>query len=140
MSSINQFPWQDDIIRRLRADGALTVEQIAAEITAGGGESEVLEEGVALNVDHLVHLGLAEYPDGRPGPSERTPHDDPDARGSYTGLSLRHDRGALVRALLEGVAFGLRDSLDLIGELGARPALGRRARARALRRRARQRH
>ena len=75
MSSINQFPWQDDIIRRLRADGALTVEQIAAEITAGGGESEVLEERVALNVDHLVHLGLAEYPDGRPGPSERTPHD-----------------------------------------------------------------
>ncbi len=56
---------------------------------------------------------------------ERTPHDDPDARGSYTGLSLRHDRGALVRALLEGVAFGLRDSLDLIAELGERPALGR---------------
>ena len=41
------------------------------------------------------------------------------------GSSLRHDRGALVRALLEGVAFGLRDSLDLIGELGGRPALGR---------------
>jgi xylulokinase len=49
---------------------------------------------------------------------ERTPHDDPDARGAYAGLSLRHDRGALVRALLEGVAYGLRDSLDLIGELG----------------------
>jgi len=56
---------------------------------------------------------------------ERTPHDDPDARGSYTGLSLRHDRGALVRALLEGVAFGLRDSLDLIQGLGGRPQLGR---------------
>ncbi len=56
---------------------------------------------------------------------ERTPHDDPDARGAYTGLSLRHNRGALVRALLEGVAFGLRDSLDLICELGGRPALGR---------------
>jgi xylulokinase len=56
---------------------------------------------------------------------ERTPHDDPDARGAYAGLSLRHDRGALVRALLEGVAFGLRDSLDLIEELGGRPALGR---------------
>jgi xylulokinase len=56
---------------------------------------------------------------------ERTPHDDPDARGAYAGLGLRHDRGALVRALLEGVAFGLRDSLDLICELGGRPALGR---------------
>ena len=46
---------------------------------------------------------------------ERTPHADPDARGSFTGLSLRHDRGALVRAVLEGVAFALRDSLDLVG-------------------------
>ncbi|HEY1511558.1 MAG TPA: xylulokinase [Solirubrobacteraceae bacterium] len=56
---------------------------------------------------------------------ERTPHADPDARGSFTGLTLRHDRGALVRSVLEGVAFGLRDSLDLIVELGGKPALGR---------------
>ena len=56
---------------------------------------------------------------------ERTPHADPDARGAFTGLSLRHDRGALVRALLEGVAFGLRDSLDLIEELGERPSSAR---------------
>ncbi len=56
---------------------------------------------------------------------ERTPHADPDARGAFTGLSIRHDRGALVRAVLEGVAFGLRDSLDLISELGGNPALGR---------------
>jgi xylulokinase len=56
---------------------------------------------------------------------ERTPHADPDARGAFAGLSIRHDRGALVRAVLEGVAFGLRDSLDLICELGGRPALGR---------------
>ncbi len=56
---------------------------------------------------------------------ERTPHADPDARGAYAGLSIRHDRGALVRALLEGVAFGLRDSLELVRELGARPEVGR---------------
>jgi xylulokinase len=56
---------------------------------------------------------------------ERTPHADPDARGAFTGLTVRHDRGALVRAVLEGVAFGLRDSLDLIVELGGEPALGR---------------
>jgi xylulokinase len=55
---------------------------------------------------------------------ERTPHADPDARGAFTGLSVRHDRGALVRAVLEGVAFGLRDSLDLIAELGGAPELG----------------
>ena len=39
---------------------------------------------------------------------ERTPHADPDARGAFTGLTLRHDRGALVRATMEGVAYGLR--------------------------------
>jgi xylulokinase len=56
---------------------------------------------------------------------ERTPHADPAARGAFVGLDLRHDRGALVRAVLEGVAFGLRDSLDLVAELGSAPALGR---------------
>jgi xylulokinase len=56
---------------------------------------------------------------------ERTPYADPDARGAYAGLSIRHDRGALVRALLEGVAFGLRDSLELIRELGVRPDFAR---------------
>jgi xylulokinase len=56
---------------------------------------------------------------------ERTPHVDPDARGAFVGLSMRHDRGALVRAVLEGVAFGLRDSLDLLTELGGRPPVGR---------------
>jgi len=56
---------------------------------------------------------------------ERTPYADPDARGAFVGLSIRHDRGALVRAVLEGVAFGLRDSLDLTRELGGAPALGR---------------
>jgi xylulokinase len=56
---------------------------------------------------------------------ERTPHPDPDARGAFTGLSLRHDRGALARATLEGVAYGLRDSLELLQSLGARPELGR---------------
>jgi len=49
---------------------------------------------------------------------ERTPHADPSARGAFTGLELRHDRGALVRAVLEGVAFGLRDSLELVRALG----------------------
>jgi xylulokinase len=56
---------------------------------------------------------------------ERTPHADPDARGAFAGLGLRHDRGALVRAVLEGVAFGLRDSLDLLRDLGTLPQVGR---------------
>ena len=56
---------------------------------------------------------------------ERTPHADPDARAAFTGLSLRHDRGALVRAVLEGVAYGLRDSLELLRALGVEPEKGR---------------
>jgi xylulokinase len=56
---------------------------------------------------------------------ERTPYPDPDARGAFVGLSVRHDRGALTRAVLEGVAFGLKDSLDLTEELGGAPQLGR---------------
>src|SRR3954452_23046971 len=45
---------------------------------------------------------------------ERTPHADLGAGGSFTGLESRHDRGALTRAVLEGVACGLRDSFDLV--------------------------
>jgi xylulokinase len=55
---------------------------------------------------------------------ERTPHADPDARAAFTGLSVRHDLGALVRAVLEGVAYGLRDSLELLRELGVDPEAG----------------
>jgi xylulokinase len=56
---------------------------------------------------------------------ERTPHVDPEARAAFTGLSLRHERGALVRAVLEGVAYGLRDSLEILRTLGARLEVGR---------------
>ena len=56
---------------------------------------------------------------------ERTPHADPLARGAFVGLSHRHDRGALARAVLEGVAYGLRDSLEVLRSLGCRLDVGR---------------
>src|SRR5919201_6948439 len=56
---------------------------------------------------------------------ERTPHADPEARAAFVGLELGHGRGTLVRAVLEGVAYGLRDSLQLLLELGVRPEVGR---------------
>jgi len=56
---------------------------------------------------------------------ERTPHADPGARGALIGLGIDHDRGALVRAVMEGVAYGLRDSVELLAELGDRPSVGR---------------
>jgi xylulokinase len=45
---------------------------------------------------------------------ERSPHPDPLARGAFVGLTVAHDRRHLTRAVLEGVAFGLRDGLDLM--------------------------
>jgi len=49
---------------------------------------------------------------------ERTPHADPLARGAFVGLTLKHSRGHMVRALLEGVTLALRDSLDIMQQLG----------------------
>ena len=49
---------------------------------------------------------------------ERTPHPDPLARGAFIGLTLRHHRGHMTRAVLEGVAFGLKDSFTLIQNAG----------------------
>jgi xylulokinase len=49
---------------------------------------------------------------------ERTPHPDPLARGAFIGLTLRHGRGHMTRAVLEGVSFGLKDSFTLIQNAG----------------------
>ena len=100
---------------------------------SAAGSLQWLRNTVAPGVpyDELV-AGANAWPPGTEGllfapylVGERTPYADPDARGAFTGLSVRHDRGALVRAVLEGVAFGLRDSLDLISDLGGTPATGR---------------
>lgn len=72
---------------------------------------------------------------------ERTPHKDPDARGVFFGLSLRTTKGHMVRSIMEGVAFGMRDSLEIMKEMnipirqarasggGARSALWRQIQA-----------
>ena len=48
---------------------------------------------------------------------ERTPHLDPDARGAWFGLTAAHTRAHLIRSIFEGVAFSLRDSLEIFKEL-----------------------
>jgi xylulokinase len=52
---------------------------------------------------------------------ERTPHPDPLARGAWIGLTVRHRRGHLTRAVLEGVAFGIKDIFNLIQQAGLGP-------------------
>ena len=65
---------------------------------------------------------------------ERTPHNDANARGVFFGLSFAHTRGHLTRAVIEGVCFALRDSLELMRQQGASPrevrAIGGGARSR----------
>ncbi len=87
--------------------------------------------GGGAGYDELLEAA-ARWPAGSEGllflpylAGERTPHADPTARGAFVGLELRHDTGALARAVLEGVAFGLRDSLDLLGDVGATVQTGR---------------
>ena len=53
---------------------------------------------------------------------ERTPHGDPLARGGLIGLTVRHGAAHLTRAVLEGVACGVRDSLTLMREAGLPPS------------------
>jgi xylulokinase len=48
---------------------------------------------------------------------ERTPYPDPNARGVFFGITLRHDKRHFVRSVYEGVAYGLRDSFEILGEM-----------------------
>jgi xylulokinase len=104
----------------LSAAGAL---RWLRDALGGGADYDVLLAEAATWPPGCEGLLFAPYLAG-----ERTPWSDPAARGAFVGLGLHHDRGALVRAVLEGVAFGLRDGLDLIldtsGPAGA-PTAGR---------------
>lgn len=48
---------------------------------------------------------------------ERCPHPDPDARGAWIGMTARTDRAMMIRSLLEGVTFGMRDALSIMREM-----------------------
>lgn len=83
---------------------------------------DTLTPGVAF--DDVV-APAADVPAGAEGllflpylTGERTPHPDPLARGAFVGLTVRHTHAHMTRAVLEGVAFGLRDSLELIRSAG----------------------
>ena len=69
----------------------------------------------------FITLGAARAPPGAEGllflpylTGERTPHADPFARGCFIGLTTRHTRNHLIRAIMEGATFAMRDSLEII--------------------------
>jgi len=107
--------------------------QAMGVMLSAAGSLQWLHDTIAKDVPFDALVAEAErWPPGAEGllflpylAGERTPHADPDARGAFVGLELRHDRGALVRAVLEGVAFGLADSLDLLRSLGVDAATAR---------------
>ncbi len=101
----------------LSAAGSLTWLR---DVLTPGGEYAELVAGAEAWAPGTGGLQFLPYLSG-----ERTPHADPDIRGAYIGLGLEHDRAAIVRATMEGVAYGLRDSLELLAAAGSRPAVGR---------------
>lgn len=100
---------------------------------SAAGSLRWLRDAAAPGVDFGALVDEAErWPPGAGGlrflpylTGERTPHADPDVRGAFVGIGLEHDRGALTRATLEGVAYGLRDALEVLAAVGSRPAVGR---------------
>jgi xylulokinase len=93
---------------------------------SAGGSLRWYRDTLAAGVDFETLLGpAAEVAPGSEGllflpylTGERTPHPDPLARGAFVGLTVRHSQAYLTRALLEGVAFGLRDSFELMQAAG----------------------
>lgn len=105
----------------LSAAGSLAWVRGLAGGFAGGAAS-------CPDYDDLMHLA-SRSPPGARGlvflpylTGERSPHDDPDARAAWFGLIARHEASDIVRAVLEGVAFALKDLLTLAMNLGARPS------------------
>jgi xylulokinase len=92
----------------LSAGGSLSWwrDQAGADFGTLVGEAEAVEPGS----EGLVFLP---YLTG-----ERTPHLDPHARGAFVGLTVRNGRGHLTRAVMEGVAFSMRDGLEIMRGLG----------------------
>lgn len=108
--------------------------QMGVMLSAGGSlrwyrdtiAAPEVEAAKARGVDPYVVIaeGAAGAPPGCEGllflpylTGERTPYPDPCARGVYFGLTLRHDRRHLARAVMEGVAYGLRDSFEILDEM-----------------------
>jgi xylulokinase len=118
------FPGTFNIAAGMATSGALTrwfrdqFGQAELENESKGGENayEALAKGAAsvpMGAEGLVCLP---YFSG-----ERTPINDPEARGVFAGLTLSHTRAHLYRAILEGTAFGVRHNLEAMLRMGAAP-------------------
>jgi len=89
--------------------------EIAEAEAAGKNVYALLDEkaaGIPIGCDRLLYLPYLM--------GERTPHLDPNARGMFFGLSAMHTRAHLLRAVMEGVTYSLKDCLSIFGGLGVK--------------------
>ena len=100
---------------------------VLAVTLAAGGSLRWWRDVTGLTYDELVAEAAA-VPPGSEGlvflpylMGERTPHLDPRATGGFFGLTARHTRGHMTRALMEGVLFSLRDGLEIMRGLDVDP-------------------
>lgn len=91
-------------------------EELADEAASGPNAYAALAASAASVVPGSDGLVCLPYFAG-----ERTPINDPDARGVYAGLTLSHTKGHLYRASLEGTAYGVRHNLETMSAMGAPP-------------------
>ncbi len=91
-------------------------EQFARDLAAVGNADAKLDAEAASVPAGAEGVTFLPYLQG-----ERTPHRNAAARGALLGLSLAHTRAHVTRAVLEGVAFALRDSLTILQDLGMTP-------------------
>ena len=76
-------------------------------------EQKPLDEEGRLGENHVYFLPYLM--------GERSPHNDPSARASFIGMSMDTSRADMLQAVFEGVAYGLRDSLEVARSLGVAP-------------------
>ena len=104
LSAAGSFRWYRDTLGDL--------ERVQAE-KSGRDPYDLLTEAAAEVSPGCEGLLFLPYLTG-----ERTPYPDPNARGVFFGLTLRHGKAHMTRAVLEGVSYGLLDSLELMRALG----------------------
>ena len=103
-ASCNKW-WMEDILKD--PDMAAAQKEICIGRTGKDGEGGSCG---ALGRNHVYFLPYLM--------GERSPHNDPEARGAFIGMSMDTTRADLLQAVLEGVAFGLRDSLEVARSSG----------------------
>jgi xylulokinase len=104
LSAAGSFRWYRDTFAQMEKSAAVKTGKDVYEIMTSQAET------VPAGSEGLFFLP---YLTG-----ERTPHPDPNAKGAFIGLNVRHTKAHLTRSVLEGVAFSLRDCYELISNLG----------------------